>query len=147
MTLSDCIRQSKILIYIIMFILVLILESYAMEDTLNNGLISFVVQVRFFNLCGTLTIIPKNIYVLFSRSSHDNSDNTKNTGQLVLTNNLILYVKRKVKGLTLLNIFNLRRFTKVFEKYLSIYYFQRKFFIFSLKVFIYLGCVVGELFT
>ena len=130
-----------------MFILVLILESYAMEDTLNNGLISFVVQVRFFNLCGTLTIIPKNIYVLFSRSSHDNSDNTKNTGQLVLTNNLILYVKRKVKGLTLLNIFNLRRFTKVFEKYLSIYYFQRKFFIFSLKVFIYLGCVVGELFT
>ena len=54
MTIIEYSKESRLLIYTVVFLLVLILEFYAMKSTSNNNEITFVILTNVFNLCGIL---------------------------------------------------------------------------------------------
>ena len=111
MTLIECNRPSKLVIYTIVFLLALIVESLAMEDIPNNGLFSSVVIAMFFNLCGILAIIPERIvhmrsnYVdneTISRNNNTNDNGSNDSDQIPQTSDMVSYDISKIKRHSLL---------------------------------------------
>ena len=105
MPIIECNRPSKLLIYTIIFLLSLILESYSMESIPNNGLFSSVVIAMFFNLCGILAIIPERIVnscTTVVRNDVVTKNYERNEELIARTSKAVPYDLSKIKGFWLL---------------------------------------------
>ena len=101
MTIIQCNRPSKLLIYTVIFLIALIVESYSMEDIIINDLFSSVVLAMFFNLCGVLAIIPERIVHKYSTHFGDeviSKSNENDAEQLIRSIKAVPYDLSKAKG-------------------------------------------------
>lgn len=105
MTIIECNRPSKLLIYTIIFLLALILESYTMGFVPNHNLYSAVIIAMFFNLCGILAIIPEIIINSCSSVIKDEvvtTDHERHEELVTRTSKVTPYDLSKAKGIWLL---------------------------------------------
>ena len=105
MPIIECNRPSKLLIYTVIFLLALILESYTMGFIDNVNLYSAVIIAMFFNLCGILAIIPEIIINSCSSVIKDEvvtKDHERNEELVTRTSKVTPYDLSKAKGFWLL---------------------------------------------
>ena len=105
MPIIECNRPSKLLIYTVIFLLALILESYTMGFIDNVNLYSAVIIAMFFNLCGILAIIPEIIINSCSSVIKDEvvtKDHERHEELVTRTSKVTPYDLSKAKGFWLL---------------------------------------------